>query len=86
MDSWIPISTLPEDAGTKVIYAPSADDDLPFIGMAWYEPPGTGNMPGWQLLPDAILSSITHWMPLPKRPLVQKGSANAESYRPEHLK
>jgi len=62
---WIPVNEkLPEDDYKYLIFAPSADPDKPFAGIAWYNP-----KKGWSLLPEAWIEAITHWKPiiLPKK-------------------
>lgn len=59
---------LPDKPGMYIIYVPTMDKEKPYKGMAWYEPKNTGNMEGWQLLPESFCNNITHWMPLPSKP------------------
>jgi len=67
---WISVEErLPEAPGTYLVFAPSADEDKPFRTTAWYEPPDTGNLEGWQLLPAVWCKAITHWMNWPNDPL-----------------
>ena len=66
---WISVTErLPSDSGTKLVFIPTLDDKLPFIGIAWFEPEGTKNISGWQLLPTILCNGITHWMELPEPP------------------
>jgi hypothetical protein len=66
---WISCSErLPETAGTYPVFAPSADESKPLRSVAWFEPEGTGNMLGWQLLPEMWCAAITHWMQWPGDP------------------
>lgn len=41
MTSWTPMTTPPPTDGRYLIHAPSADPDLPFIAIAWW------NLPPW---------------------------------------
>lgn len=67
---WISVKDrLPAAPGAYLIHSPSADPERPMICVAWYEPPGTENMEGWQLMLEPFIAGITHWLPL--RPLVQ---------------
>lgn len=67
--AWISVEKrLPTNPGMKLIHAPSADTKLPFITVAWFEPKGTKNMYGWQLLPKVWCDAITHWQELPGPP------------------
>jgi len=55
---------LPEKDGKYVVHVPTADESMPFIGIAWYDP----NF-GWSLLLKPFIEAITHWMPLPDLPI-----------------
>ena len=67
MSSWREITDPPKRAGVYLVLAPSADPKLPHVDLVWYEPPGTGNLTGWQNF-DIILQAwggedaLTHWM------------------------
>jgi hypothetical protein len=66
MDEWISIEDrLPEDAAV-IVYAPSADPNRPLITIAWHH-----DGFGWSLLPEHWCNAISHWMPLPKPPMVE---------------
>lgn len=81
MSDWISVKDrLPDTPGPKIVYAASCDPDKPMINMAWFEPEGTGNMPGWQLLPKVWCEAITHWMPLPEPPATAR-AATADQTR-----
>lgn len=63
---WISVKDkMPEEEGRYFVFAESKDPDKPFIQIAWYEPDGFG----WSLVPSVWVKAITHWMPLPTRPL-----------------
>lgn len=59
---------LPDEPGMRIVFVPTLDKDKPFIGVAWFEPEGTGNLYGWQLLPAVFCQNVTHWMPMPENP------------------
>jgi len=68
MTDWVKVSErLPDSPGMKLVFVPTMDKEKPFIGMAWFEPEGTGHMSGWQLLPEVFCKAITHWCE-PERP------------------
>lgn len=70
-DHWIPADErLPDEPGKCLVFVPTADPERPLIHVAWYEPEGTDNMPGWQLLPAVLCDAISHWMPLPDPPTI----------------
>lgn len=54
----------PEQEGTYLIYAPSADPDSPLIFVAWWS---LGDKM-WHLIPAHWARAVTHWMPLPAPP------------------
>lgn len=70
--TWVSVKDrLPSDSGMKMVFIPTADESKPLIWMAWFEPEGTDNLAGWQLMADAYCGAITHWAPLlapPEKP------------------
>lgn len=64
---WIKTSSkLPEHCGSYIIYAPSADPQIPMLCSCWFDPRS-----GWGVV-DYWKDEITHWQPLPQPP---KGAA-----------
>ncbi len=64
---WRPRTQPPKKPGSYIILCPSADPEKPHVSKAWYEPRGTKNRPGWQLLDIAVAAwggpkAISHWM------------------------
>lgn len=51
----------PSEGGKYWVFAPSADEDKPFYAVAWFEPPDSQHMKGWQMLPAMWCEAITHW-------------------------
>ena len=68
MTDWIKIDTPPTEDGPYLIHHPTADEEKPVVQVAWYEPDGFG----WSLMPKVYIPSITHWMPLPKPPIMKE--------------
>jgi hypothetical protein len=67
-NEWIPLSEKkPTKCGAYLVLAETADPDSPLFFMAWYEPEGTRNPPGWSLMHPNFIPSITYWMK-PERP------------------
>ncbi len=65
MTDWIFVKDrLPDKDGMVLIYAPSGNNESPYINTAWYDPDGYG----WSLLPGAWIDAIEAWMPLPDPP------------------
>ena len=61
---------LPDEPGLYPVLAPSADPERPVRQVAWFEPHGTRNIPGWQLCPSPWVDAITHWMEWPDDPAI----------------
>ena len=83
MREWVSVKhRLPDKPGSKIVFVPTADPDSPFIGIAWFEPEGTKNLSGWQLLIKPFCDRITHWMELPLGPManlaVEAGATELE--------
>lgn len=62
---WQMSRTPPEKTGAYLIYAPSANPNAPLIMVVDYHP-----VHGWTGLPSVWVRAITHWMPLPKPPMM----------------
>jgi len=64
MSGWISVKDrLPSEDGKVLVHVPTADEDKPYVGVAWYDPSR-----GWSLLPTAWIRSIENWMPVPSAP------------------
>jgi len=50
--------------GMHLVYAPTADDQIPLITVAWWSPKNAR----WELIIAMFADAITHWMPLPEPP------------------
>lgn len=62
---WIPVNNaLPTEPGSYLVFAPTMNEAMPFITVAWFEPYWSTKMVGWQLIPTVFIDSITHWCEL----------------------
>lgn len=55
---------LPTEDAKYIVFAPTADPEIPLKTVAWYSPEY-----GWSLINEYWIPYITHWMPMPADPI-----------------
>ncbi len=58
-DYWVNSETPPPKPGMYMAQVETMDG--PIVFQAWYEPQGSGNMEGWQLMPEHFIDAISYW-------------------------
>lgn len=68
---WISVEErMPTEDALYLIHAPSLDPEKPFIHTSWFNP---DNDMEWELIPSPWADAVTHWMLLPKPPIIVDG-------------